>query len=497
MKATRPSYKLIILITQLLLLGGCSGLFPDSKPATIQPIDVKSLESGEDKCLAALKEGIEKYRDNIAKDFGELGLSPVTWQLIETRGKNWALPVAKQTSECKDVIDKPTVKNLVEKIQLLTDTNSLVIDPKEAKTKDEKIKGKIGSIELSQAENPNNNTIELVPRQFIKYTNDKLQALITSLASIPSPTSLQNKELQKQLADNTAKLTSQNEKIQQLESNQNIMMPVVFLLLPLVGVAGYFLGKGSKSPNLLDNSQSKDRSLDRLSKQDRSPKQDRQKPVVNETSSRKRLGALDSRKSPSNPPISPLANQEIADRDLKFRLNDKKQPPTNDSDRDNTDPIITNQSQRLNSGRYQNPESAFDRASSSRNVDTPKLTYDLATEYYNNKDYDLLKPLSKGYYDATSDSVMRNREFWGNPLELFADSDGLFWIIQTVEPYLLLLPNPSKRIAKTRLPGFEYFFETDFKGENYQSCRVISAAYMDYVSGKWVIAQKGQLNFVY
>ncbi|MFM7850806.1 MAG: hypothetical protein ACKO96_02570, partial [Flammeovirgaceae bacterium] len=92
-----------------------------------------------------------------------------------------------------------------------------------------------------------------------------------------------------------------------------------------------------------------------------------------------------------------------------------------------------------------------------------------------------------------------NREFWGNPLELIEtyDYDGLFWIVQTIEPHFLLLPNPAKRIAKTRLPGFEYFFETNFKTENYQFCSVTVPANMNYENGKWVMLKKGQINFVY
>jgi len=70
------------------------------------------------------------------------------------------------------------------------------------------------------------------------------------------------------------------------------------------------------------------------------------------------------------------------------------------------------------------------------------------------------------------------------------------WIVEA-NPYFLLLPNPSKRIAKTRLPGFEYFFETNFVSENYRSCVVVAPAYMNWNSSQWVMTQKGVLNFVY
>jgi hypothetical protein len=489
MKTNHPSYKLIILITQLLLLGGCGWLeSPASKPPTSPTIDIPSLKDGEKKCLSILKEGLEKYRDYVKRDIGELGTPPVTWQIIAPKAKNWVLPIPSQINDCKGSLDKHSIKAVALPINTLIETISIINDPKlETKTREEKLKEKIGLIELLSAENPSNNPSELVPRQFIKYTDDKLQELMKLLVGIPSPNSLQNEELQKQITDHIAELANQGEKIKQLESNKNIMMPVVFLLLPLVGVAGYFLGKGSKLPNVSGDFQPKDLS----------PKQVRQKPIVNDTLNKKGLGGLGGRKTSSAHESPPLAKQEVVDRTPNFRLNDKKQSSTNDSDLDNIDQTTTNPSQRVNPSRYRNPETAVDRDISPRNLASQTLTYDLATEYYNNRSYDLLKPLSKGYYDATSDSVMRNREFWGNPLELFEDSDGLFWIVQTVEPYFLLLPNPLKRIAKTRLPGFEYFFETNFKSENYRSCVIIAPAYMDYISGKWVMAQKGSLDFVY
>jgi hypothetical protein len=123
----------------------------------------------------------------------------------------------------------------------------------------------------------------------------------------------------------------------------------------------------------------------------------------------------------------------------------------------------------------------------------------VALDYYKSQKYDLLQPFSQGYYSATAESMRLNREFWGNPLELIEayDYDGLFWIVQTIEPYFLLLPNPAKKIAKTRLPGFEYFFETNFISENYRSCLVVSPAYMNWNGSQWVMTQKGALNFVY
>ena len=121
----------------------------------------------------------------------------------------------------------------------------------------------------------------------------------------------------------------------------------------------------------------------------------------------------------------------------------------------------------------------------------------MAIQCYQNEDYDSLQPYSQGYYSATSESMMRNRAYWGNPLELVQSYDGLFWIVITSDSYCSLFPNPTKRIEQTRLPGIEYFFETNFNNENYRSCVVISPAEMGNENGRWVMQQKGQINFVY
>jgi hypothetical protein len=501
MKTTHPSYKLIILSIQLVLLGGCGWLeSPVSKPPTNPPIDVSTLKDGEKKCLATLKDGLEKYRDSFKRDIGELGTPPVTWQIITAKAKNWVLPVPAQINECKGLLDKSAIKDSVQLVTVLSESNDVIRDSKlDIRAKEDKIKEKVGSIKLSQTEDPSNNPSELMPRQFIKYIDDKLQELMKLLVGIPSPISLQNEELQKQITAHTIALANQNEKIEQLENSKNIMMSVVFLLLPVVGVAGYFLGRGSKLPNPSDDSQTKDRSP----KQDRKTKQSlqdrRQNPLINDDKTPQKAGLRGlGRKSPiTHEPSNPLINNETTDRHQNFHLNNKNQSRTNDRSSDRLDETASRRSQGDASAQYQNPDPVIDKTTFPKNIASERLTEELAIDYYNNGTYNLLHSYSKGYYDATSDSMMRNREFWGNSLELFEDFDGLFWIIQTVEPYFLLLPNPSKRIAKTRLPGFEYFFETNFKSENYQFCQVVSPAYMDYVNGKWAMTQKGVLNFVY
>lgn len=80
-----------------------------------------------------------------------------------------------------------------------------------------------------------------------------------------------------------------------------------------------------------------------------------------------------------------------------------------------------------------------------------QLTYDIAFQCYQNGSYESLQSYSQGYYSATPESMMRNRAYWGNPIELVQSYDGLFWIIKTIDSHCMLFPNPDKRIEQTRI----------------------------------------------
>lgn len=138
-----------------------------------------------------------------------------------------------------------------------------------------------------------------------------------------------------------------------------------------------------------------------------------------------------------------------------------------------------------------------DTAIPQRSRANQSLTYDLAIECYQTGKYDLLQPYSQGYFSATPESMMRNRAYQENSLELVKSFDGLFWIVKTIDSHYLLFPNPEKRIEQTRILGIEYFFSTNFKNENYISGTVIAPAYMGYENGKWGMRQKGQIDFGY
>jgi hypothetical protein len=134
------------------------------------------------------------------------------------------------------------------------------------------------------------------------------------------------------------------------------------------------------------------------------------------------------------------------------------------------------------------------RPSVSSNLEHGKLTESLALQHYQSRMYKVLEDFGVGYYSATPESVARNRSDWANPLELVEFFDGLFWIIKTTDRYLLF-PNPRLRIEQTRIRGIEYFFETNFTFEGYQSYQVTLPAHVDLINGKWLRLRKGQITF--
>jgi len=433
MKTIPPSYKLLALITQLLLLGGCGffGIGSTQSSSVKVPIEPADLKPDDKKCLAALKEGLDKYKSNTQKDIGDLSNSPISLQTIITKTKNWSsdLQVLTKLPDCAKIpLDKSVeVKKLIDEINSLNEVTLMINDPKlDAKAKEDGIKAKIGSSELLPSENPNNNPAEVLPRLFLKYTGEKLQDLLKQLAKIPSPNSLQAEEIQKQINAHTDRLTGHDIKLDELQarvSNQNIMMSAFLLLLPVVGVAGYFLGQRLQTSDIPDNNNAKKRATKQSGVAPASH-------VSNDPTQKTRgLGGLggSSRKSTHSKETPSIRVNDEGENSLKFRLNDKTKnritPSDIPEDISEQGAIISSQ-QRLDLSRNQKVNTSYSASESVNKPISQPLTYELAIHHYNDGNYDLLQNCSRGYYSATSDSMMRNREFWGNPLELIEAFDG-------------------------------------------------------------------------
>lgn len=307
---------------------------------------------------------------------------------------------------------------------------------------------------------------------------------VATQSNLPAPlndrTGLRDTDkTQKELSDKVAKqesitftLRQDFDALKQDIDTFKIVFALAFLvLLPAVGLASYFFARKPRSS-------------------------------VENTRSRKRLKELDA----SSASVSQEPNQnKSGGLGLGSANRSVHSSQSSDSPPDGTQ--STSQS-----SQYQKPDiqaikdkySNSPITNTSRNIAIPQqsqtnqsLTYDLSIECYQTGKYDLLQPYSQGYFSATPESMTRNRAYQENPLELVQSYDGLFWIIKTVDSHCLLFPNPEKRIEQTRILGIEYFFGTNFKNENYQSVTVTDPAYMGYENGKWVMRQKGQIDFGY
>jgi hypothetical protein len=469
-------------------LGGCGSQPTQGGNPTAT---LKALGTADKKCLSDLKGKLEKYQNDasIKLSLSDPSVNSSQIQSIVPKAKILSIELNTliNTQDCKSIITS-SIKDLPETIKILEDLSLEKI--KDDNTIKKKISNtRIIPLYITEKETKEKES-DILFRQSIQYVEDKVNEMTQQVSVLLLPDNLI--ELKKQNKELVDASKAKDEKIlsleKELENQKNVSFALIFLiLLSVFGVSGYFLSKKIQLP--LSETKTKDRS---------------RKPTKDTPRNRRGLGvgsgSLTSTSYPESSDdsikdsISPIGRPN---RELR-RL--AKDVPDNAETRGrNREEIINDQ---LNEGDSVKNQSqnvgnhAFDMTSSRASINE-NLTYDVAVQYYQNGEYNLLQPYSRGYYSATSESMMRNREFWENPLELVESYNGLFWIVQTVEPYFLLLPNPLKRIAESRLPGIEYFFETNFKSENYQSCQVVSPAYVDDINGKWVMLQKGVLNFVY
>ncbi len=484
--------KLIILIAQLILLGGCVTANDTNGQSSNTATESKVLSAVEKKCLTELKDSLDKYLDKYKETISKLNSSDVTGNLAILQSVS---PKAKvSSSELKQLANRQDCKSVTaSNIKDLPEVILILEDLSLEKTKDENTRKKVGNTKIIPSyiteKDFKEKESEILFRQFIQYTDDKISDVLKQLDVLLLPDNVT--ELRKQNKDLSDKLKNKDTEIEifKADSSRQITLfaPAFLILLLAVGAGGYFLGKNSQSSS--GNPKPKERS--------RKPDPASKSGSKDVSRNRRGLGN-DSTSNASASSHNPI--NESSDRGLKFRLNEKNKAAINDISNEikDRDDILPNQKiKKDETSRYQRVNPSPAEITPRRASSNQSLTYDVAVQYYQSGDYDLLQAASQGYYSATSESMMRNREFWENPLELVEAYNGLFWIVQTIEPYFLLLPNPLKRIAETRLPGIEYFFETNFKDENYRSCVVVSPAYMGNENGKWVMQQKGQINFIY
>ncbi len=491
MKSDRNPNKsiILVLIAQLFLLGGCgSGVTESITPPPSSP----PLSDADTKCVAALQKEkvLSKYKEKLdLPDAAQVTFLSILPKIKETSGVLKSL-VNLNSKECKNA-ENTKLKGVIAKAKNLSDFFLILIEkidkdsPKSEK--EDFIKGKVSDTKIIPSYT-NNDSETVLSRQLLQYAEDKIKEITTDMDFLVLPNNTD--DLKKQIRDLTEKLTAverENASLRQDLSNQkNLFILALLILLPAAGVGGFFLPKRSPLTTKRKTPINNPRSDDKTAAQD----------INSGRTGRKGLGSDVAKPSSTPQSYSDTQNESRAP---NFRLRDKPKVEIDELDHEFEDieSLPTNQPQRRYTPVNQNPNTSRPDANPQKAYINQALTYDLAVGYYNNGNHEVLQSCSQGYYSATADSMMRNRQFWENPLELIEAYNGLFWIVQTNEPYFLLLPNPSKRITETRLPGLEYFFETNFKNENYQSCVVVSPAYLNHENGKWTMQQKGQINFVY
>jgi len=288
------------------------------------------------------------------------------------------------------------------------------------------------------------------------------------------------KDLSEKLAKQesvTFKLDENLKELQQDLGTFKIVFALAFLvLLPAVGLAGYLFAK--KTISSTENPRSRNRSKE----SDPLTASGSQEPDQNRSGGLG-FGSANKPSSPSKSSDSPTPDRIQGTSESNQYKNRGLRPsyglqPTRDE--------------------YSNTSNiSKDTDITRRSQSNQSVTYDIAIQFYQNKKYNLLEPYSQGYFSATPESMTRNRAYQENPLELAQSYDGLFWIVKTIDSHCLLFPNPEKRVEQTRILGIEYFFETNFRDENYRSITVAEPAYMGYENGKWVMRQKGRIDFMY
>jgi hypothetical protein len=298
-------------------------------------------------------------------------------------------------------------------------------------------------------------------------------------SNLPAPLSdrRDTDKTQKELSDKLAKqegitfkLRQDFDELRQDLDTFKIVFALSFLvLLPAVGLASYFFAIKPRSS--AENTRLRKRSKEL----DPSSASVSQEPNQNKSSGLG-FGSANKLVSPSQSLESPLDHIQSTSEPNQY----KKPDFQNTRDKYSSTPNISRDTGILR-----------------RSQSNQSVTYDIAVQFYQNRKYDLLEPYSQGYFSATPESMTRNRAYQENPLELVQSYDGLFWIIKTVDSHCLLFPNPEKRIEQTRILGIEYFFNTNFNHENFLSVIVVDPAYMGYENGKWVMRQKGQIDFGY
>jgi hypothetical protein len=487
MKSDRNSNKSItlVLIAQLFLLGGCVSGVPST--GSTSPASSPPLSATDKNCAAALQKGLLKYKGKADPP----DAAQVTFLSILPKIKEISVDLKSYINykECKNA-ENIKLKEVIAQVKTLSDFLMIIEqinqeNPKLDREKEDSIKKKVANTRIIP-NYTNNESETILSRQSLQYTEDEMREITNQVELLVPPNNTD--DLKKQIRDLTEKLTAaekENSSLRQDLSNQkNLFILALLILLPTAGVGGYFLAKRSTLTTKRKTPASNPRPADKIASQD-----------IN--SGRKGRKGLGSDEAKSSSPAQSYSDAQNESRDPNFKLRDKPKVETDGLDHgfEGIEASPSNQPQRRYTSISQNPSTSRPDANPQKAYVNQALTYDLAVGYYNHGSYEFLQSSSQGYYSATAESMMRNRQFWENPLELIEAHNGLFWIVQTTEPYFLLLPNPSKRITETRLPGLEYFFETNFKNENYQSCVVVSPAYMNYENGKWTMQQKGQISF--
>jgi hypothetical protein len=499
----------VILFTQLILLSGCGLL--GNNPENVAPKTSNSADNNgnvstdiSQQCLDGLIKGISDYEKKIGKlqSGGSISESSIARQ-SENLSKD--LKAIANLTICSNV-NSNSLKEIINDIKGLDNLVSLMSDTVKNKKEIESALGDKVKLEPSEISKSDQETLET---KFIKHTNEKISEILGTLNNlVKAPVRLtdnQVKRLEEQVKVLQITVRSLREELgknanndsetsQNLNNFKSFANTMILGLTATVALFGYILFKKYNS--------SSDLSVNKpATKHKQQEKNTSLEPNDVPSLSKKRLGGEHNTSTHNK-----KTNDQYLGKSKSYLGNIERELK---NDRDNSKPSTTDHHNIDLSGNY---ESDSDDSSNQTKAVSPKylpaypvekmqtkqpLTYDLAIEYYQDGRYELIRPYTEGYYSATSESIMSNRAYWGNPLELEKFPDGLFWIVKTIEPYLVLFPNPTKKIEDNRIRSIEYFFESNFSNVNYRNLIVIAPAYMIIVSGRLVMQQKGQIEFTY
>lgn len=476
------------------------------------------------KCLTKLKENLEAYKTELStKPNWELPQKADDSKLKSLENVDGCSPLSQETQGEQKPQD--TTANSLDTIkskyvESYSDLNSYISLARNYNSTDDQQSKLKNTLKLNETNDVSEGKIKNHAK-FIEYSLKKVNEQLTSIdkiSGVKPPTS--NEDLAKKVADIEKSNIEQNKNIDDIKKDLATLKNAVaanslfnlLILTSILGCLGYVIfsktNKNSSNSGTDKKRKSRSGNLGSTGPQPSNNQGFRDVAASGKGLSGGRgVGRADNRQ-PRNPNSNPEeyfdeqqdSREDLSSetgyqqqRGLKFGLNKARYGQFDNDPQDIDQQLPSDRDRNINTPI---PQERYRQTSlPPANIGKGQLTEESAIRHYKDRSYSLLEAYTSGYYSATPESVARNRSDWANPLDLVEFFDGLFWIIKASERNLLF-PNPRMRIEQTRIRGIEYFFETNFTGEVYQSYTLEAPAHVELVNGKWVRIKKGQIRFL-